>query len=430
MHGRKYLIINAFGRSNRGDSVLLEQCFSEIMLADPQALISVAAFEGADAAAVEFPDIKWTERIGNSAHRGAIGRLQSVVFLTCGLLQLVPGLGFLKKVLPRGQQNTLDEFRASDIIVSAPGGYIHDTNLAYVIALYHIAIGLLLRRITLLAPQSIGPISSSLGRMAAKRILARCNAVCVREGYSDNFVRNTLRIGPDRIVRAGDSAFWDVNVDVDDAETDKNLATVGVAPGEQFVGATVVDWSFPNMGAPNELREAYLSGMAEVIRKTYELHGLRTVIFNQVSSDLGAARRVAIQAGDAALVNEVNFEPPLLRAMIKRSRVFLGTRFHSCIFAMIAGRPTIAISYLPKTEFIMKDLGLSNNTVDINKFDSGDVFALLDNSLGHVSEHALDVELAVASYRDSRVRFSTIITAINSSSKADQIPGNNAYAGS
>ncbi len=43
-----YLIVNAFGRSNRGDSVLLDQCIDQIRIADPSAKITGVVFEDVD----------------------------------------------------------------------------------------------------------------------------------------------------------------------------------------------------------------------------------------------------------------------------------------------------------------------------------------------------------------------------------------------
>ena len=46
----KFMIVNAFGRSNRGDSVLLDECIHEIRAKFPDAEIAGAVFEGIDAA--------------------------------------------------------------------------------------------------------------------------------------------------------------------------------------------------------------------------------------------------------------------------------------------------------------------------------------------------------------------------------------------
>ena len=46
----KFMIVNAFGRSNRGDSVLLDECIHEIRAKFPDAEIAGAVFEGIEAA--------------------------------------------------------------------------------------------------------------------------------------------------------------------------------------------------------------------------------------------------------------------------------------------------------------------------------------------------------------------------------------------
>lgn len=49
---------------------------------------------------------------------------------------------------------------------------------------------------------------------------------------------------------------------------------------------------------------------------------------------------------------------------------FIGTRMHSNIFALSSGIKTLAISYEPKTEGIMKDLGLSEYVIKIENVNS------------------------------------------------------------
>ncbi|MCW1383261.1 polysaccharide pyruvyl transferase family protein [Novosphingobium sp. KCTC 2891] len=406
---RHYLIVNAFGRSNRGDSVLLDQCIAEIRAVDPDARISAAAFEGLDAVRAIHPGVDWSERIGNSAIRGPLGRLLSLAYLALAWAATVPGFDWASRFLSAEQRRTVAAYRSADVVISAPGGYIHDTNLAYVIALFHIMMGTRVGARVILAPQSVGPLSSPIARKMARAVLVHCDALCVREGYSYDFLANELDLPRDRIIETGDSAFWDDHVDTDAEGVATALAEIGVSPGEAFIGATVVDWTFPNLPEQTRLRQRYFEGMAQVIRNLHARFGLRTVLFNQVSSDLDAVREVARMAGDAALVNEVNHEPPILRAMIGRSECFIGTRFHSCIFAMMAFRPVVAISYLPKTAYIMEKLGLESDVVEINEFDAGRAEQLAIAKLDDRSGASARVRLAVEHYRATQPQLREVL---------------------
>ena len=71
----KFMIVNAFGRSNRGDSVLLDECIHEIRAKFPDAQIAGAVFEGIGDAEAVHPTVQWSERIGNTVGGGAANRL-------------------------------------------------------------------------------------------------------------------------------------------------------------------------------------------------------------------------------------------------------------------------------------------------------------------------------------------------------------------
>lgn len=319
MNEKNFLIVNAFGRSNRGDAVLLDQCIDQIRQFDAHAKIAAVTFEGMQSASQVHPDVNWSERLGNSGHEGALAPAVKVMnlVLSFGAIRF-PALG-LERFLPETQRKTIDAYRQADVVVSAPGGYIHDTNFAYLIALFHIWLGRLVGARVVLAPQSVGPLNSRLAKGLARHVLNACDALCVREGYSRDFLVKELALSSERVFETGDGAFWDEAMLEDTVATDAALAEIGLAPGEAFVGMTVTDWNFPNLPDPSTLRQRYQQGMVAAIRHIHQRSGLRVVIFNQVASDLSLARAVAAECPGIALVNQRNYEPEVLRAMIARS---------------------------------------------------------------------------------------------------------------
>jgi len=409
----KIVIINAYGRSNRGDSVLLDECLSEIRIGCLDAEISVAVYEGASKASALHPDVEWSERIGNVSRPGLGFKLFSVAYLLFAYIGAVlPGLGAWR-LLPSGQRKTLAAIKESDLVISAPGGYLHDANLAYLIALFHIKIATILGRPVVLAPKSIGPLNGHLPRFLTRRVLLRVSACCVREQYSFDFVKTQLGL-PDTIVfRAGDSAFWNYDVESDIGLVDREFTDLGVRPGQSILGVTVVNWNFP---ASRDARAEYLryvETMAATIDRIANAHGLTPIIFNQVSDDLDTARAVQECAGCDVVVDRGSREPRLMRAMIARSKVFVGTRFHSCIFALAAGRPTFAISYLPKTTFIMHDLQLVGRDAPIGSFTADDIVSKVSGDLASLASSEQEVRDAVDAYRSRFARLSDVLAELS-----------------
>lgn len=405
----KFMIVNAFGRSNRGDSVLLDECIAEIRAKFPQARIAGAVFEGiADARAVH-PGVAWSERIGN-AGGGAAGRLKSLVYLLAAWASA--WLPFLGGLLPERQRETLEAIRDSDVVISAPGGYIHDTNFAYFIALLHIHLGTIMGKTVILAPQSVGPIARPLSRAVARHVLGKVPFLCARESYSWDFLAHELKLPEKNVYRTGDSAFWNSHVEDDPAPIDGIYESLGVARDAPIFGMTVVKWSFPKSKNPAAMLERYTDAVARAADHMAETYGLTPVIFNQVSEDLPASLAVQRKARCKVIVDQTSREPDILRAMIARSKVFLGTRFHSCIFAMMAGRPTFAIAYLPKTEYIMNDLKLAHRHTPIDAIDYDYLIKHLSKDYEKLDEAEAEIRGAVEVYQRDFTRLQNILGLI------------------
>lgn len=405
----KFMIVNAFGRSNRGDSVLLDECIHEIRAKFPDAQISGAVFEGIEAARAVHPNVAWSERIGNAGGGGA-GRIKAMLYLLAAWFSAwIPSLG---RLLPEKQRQTLDAIRASDVVISAPGGYIHDTNFAYFIALLHIHLGTILGKTVILAPQSVGPIERPLSRAVARHVLGKVPYLCARESYSYDFLAHDLKLPEKNVYRTGDSAFWNTHVEDNPGLIDGIFENLGVPKDKQVFGMTVVKWSFPKSKTAAADLDRYTDAVARAADHMAETYGLQPVIFNQVSEDLPASLDVQRKAMSKVIVDQTSREPDILRAMIARSRVFLGTRFHSCIFSMMAGRPTFAIAYLPKTEYIMNDLKLTHRHSPIDAMDYDYLIKQIGGDFENLSQAEAEIRNAVLVYQKDFTRLQDILGLI------------------
>ena len=405
----KFMIVNAFGRSNRGDSVLLDECIHEIRAKFPNAEIAGAVFEGIEAARAVHPTVAWSERIGNAPGGGA-GRIKALIYLFAAWFSA--WLPFLGKLLPEKQRQTLDAIRRSDVVISAPGGYIHDTNFAYFIALLHIHLGTVMGKTVILAPQSVGPIARPFSRAVARHVLGKVPYLCARESYSWDFLALDLKLPEKNVYRTGDSAFWNTHVEDDPGLIDGLFESLGVAKDKPIFGMTVVKWSFPKSKTAAADLDRYTDAAARAADHMAEAYGLQPVIFNQVSEDLPASLDVQRKAKCKVIVDQTSREPDILRAMIARSKIFLGTRFHSCIFSMMAGRPTFAIAYLPKTEYIMNDLELSHRHTPIDAIDYDYLIGRIAEDYENLSQAEDEIRNAVLVYQKNFTRLQDILGLI------------------
>jgi colanic acid/amylovoran biosynthesis protein len=297
-------------------------------------------------------------------------------------------------------------------VISAPGGYIHDTNFAYFIALLHIHLGTIMGKTVILAPQSVGPIERPFSRAVARHVLGKVPFLCARESYSWDFLALDLKLPEKNVYRTGDSAFWNTHVEDNPDLIDGIFDGLGAAKGAPIFGMTVVKWSFPKSKTAAADLDRYTDAVARAADHMAETYGLQPVIFNQVSEDLPASLDVQRKAKCKVIVDQTSREPDILRAMIARSKVFLGTRFHSCIFSMMAGRPTFAIAYLPKTEYIMNDLKLSHRHTPIDAIDYDYLIKRISGDFENLSQAEDEIRDAVLVYQKNFTRLQDILGLI------------------
>lgn len=409
----KIVIVNAYGRTNRGDSVLLDECINEINNTYSNCSISGVVFEGIDDINQIHPKIEWSERIGNTKYKGNFQYLLTLYYLFISYLIVKFKVKFLKLLLPNEQYETVKNILNADMIISAPGGYIHDTNFAYYIALFHIYLGILLKKEIVLAPQSIGPIKSNIARKIAKYIFNKINFICVREKYSYDFLITELSLNKNTVYHCGDSAFWNEDILNNNLETKRILKDeIGIDLNKPILGLTVIDWRFPHKQNVKELKKEYILKIIKLCEYMHNRYDLQILIYNQVSDDLEIANLIEKECNVKIFVDNISREPNILRMLIQEAKVFVGTRFHSCIFAMIANIPTIAISYLPKTEYIMMDLDLKENVIDINSIELELFFEKVEYNWNNTLESKLKLKNALIHYRQKFPRLSDVLAKV------------------
>lgn len=393
---KKVVIFNVFGHLNMGDAMLLESLLAMIHSANSNAVVEGVAF---DVVSQEkwLPQYRWHERIANKRGGRGLGAKLGQLWLLGIALLLQSSRAFypLRRLLPRRQREAVEALASADVAVSCPGGYLEDSNFAYYLNVVQMLVASRYARTTVMAPQTVGPIVSERGRRAIAYALARVDAPFVREASSVAFVKALFPNGEVTPLLSGDLAFW---YDHRSADVDAQFVALGVDPSEPVVGMTIVDWNFPNTPNPDALKQAYIEMLGHLANRAMA-DGRQVVLFNQVSSDLVLVDRL-LAVAPGIVVDRGERDCGVLSAMIARCEVFLGSRFHSCIFALMGAVPTLAIAYLPKTTGIMADLSLSRYVVDINALERSQIDGIYDDLFARRDEISGELAQAVTAYRE------------------------------
>ena len=159
------------------------------------------------------------------------------------------------------------------------------------------------------------------------------------------------------------------------------------------------------------LHERYMQQMAATISQLL----CRDYIIIMVCSSLGDDDRVvgelvSILENDckSRIPTQIQF-PPIHRwrdfvRVLRASDYLIASRLHSIILGYISDTPSIAISFDPKVDWLMADVGQTDYLLDIGDFRAQDVVDRLDYLMSQrpvVIEHL----------RDYRTRLSTIFAA-------------------
>lgn len=366
---KRILITSVFGYQNRGDWQLtisllriLEETFQDCRID--------ALCRSPETQAAWFPDVTFHRLLGISLRApGVLRFLESSFGFASGLMRtafsLATGIGSTR--LSR-------LYRDADIVVAAAGGYLTDANVSILMHSAHIWLGVLAGKPVVLAPQSVGPLETRLWRRLMRRLLARVDAVCVRDQPSHALARRLM--GADERLRLmPDLAFLDDSADCEAAE--RELLRLGLW-SKPFVCLTVSNGSMANYAGPPPV-EGLLECLARFCEKLREA-GFQVLVWTHVDSDAGIAgdeaamREFSDLAPPNVVVSYARYDPSVVRGIFHYSAAVVAQRLHPCIFAAQRGRPLVAMATGPKFAGVLSMLELEKFVLDGTRPDEDSLY--------------------------------------------------------
>ncbi len=274
-----------------------------------------------------------------------------------------------------------------DLILSAPGNYpvtSASIGLPFVISLFSIILGIILDKPIYLLPQSIGPIRRARERILLKWVLSKCNLVMLREPISYKTVQD-FKLAKGQCLLFPDLAF-DYS-ETSPGEAQRWLSSHGIQSGDPkpLIGITSID--LPQKIRNPDLQMRYDTAIAGAVSRFIKNYGGKAVFFTHVSgspyvtNDQISAERIASlipERSSSIVVIEKTRKPSIHKSAYGLMDIFLGTRMHSNIFAMVEGVPSLAIAYFPKSTGIMEMLGLGRWVIDVQDINASLLYERLE----------------------------------------------------
>ncbi len=378
---------------NRGDALLVETLMDELKAVFPKETKYYGIANHPDLQEKKLSFVEWTQQPGRSDTPNIFRRrIQNAVYSIGTFIYVfmnAPSF-FPSFLLPKSQQQSLLNIKHADIVISCPGGLLVEETTSVLVSLLQLWSAKKFDKKLIIAPQTIGPIKNPLIRKICGYVLRKADIVVVREDFSRKFVVNELNVDPAKVIRGVDMALS--HKKSDPAAGEKVIKELGFTEGEKFLGASVIQWVFPNSSNPGEAQRIYEGKLAQIYKLVHQEMGMRVLIFNQVSSDINAARRVRDLAGDFVIVDEADRDVSVMRSMIGSSHLFLGSRLHSCIFSILEHVPALALAYNYKTDGIMNDIGQSHRVWKIEDFEINEVFKCLKYDMNNRTSRSKEIE--------------------------------------
>lgn len=298
-----------------------------------------------------------------------------------GLFLHLVKLSSLTRFLNKNQDESINEFYTADLVVMKGGQYIYNDQGGVRGFLYLIRMltPLFLRKDIIIMGQSIGPIQGKLSKSLTKLALKRAKSILAREQKTIDYLKSDLGVFHN-VQPIPDMAFF----------FSTEIASVSVQDGPPLIGITVVNWYFPGEKNIEKCRESYAEKIAITVNTLNKENSYNFVFIPQVTvehhgeSDLQMIDKI-VRKLDADVEHSVIKEDLSIDKILKtykKCRLLIGTRLHSCILALCANTPVIAIRYQGfKTEGIMRSLGLEHNVIEINNFTAEQLTMLINKAI-------------------------------------------------
>lgn len=286
--------------------------------------------------------------------------------LLLSLLLLLPGIRKIGETfLSSEQRKTLQILEQSDAVFVKGGGLLQTyggwtSTYAMYFWVYPILLAWSRNKKIYVMPNSFGPFQGPFVRKIAKWALKKCTLLTARETRSENVMKKELHLMP--------QVFPDLGFFLNKSELTKEklCSTFELPENRKWVAITVRPYRFPNEEDPAGIYGRFIQEMSLFIRWLYQSGYMPVLVEHTLAVHSHEDDRACIQAIVQSLpreayrlVSETAFDCRDLKAVYGYCDYLVGTRFHSVIFALSSGIPSLAITYAGnKAEGIMHDMGL------------------------------------------------------------------------
>lgn len=302
--------------------------------------------------------------------------------------------------LSRQEKLAYSDYKKSDIVITCGGSFLTD---AYALDLTLLGFDIALNAglPTYLIGQSLGPFKSSDKKKQVAKRLIKMEKIIVRDHRS---YLEAIDMGCDekRVFEAKDMAF--------NLKVEKNSRIFNTS--DLTIGVSVRKWTFPYSENSEADYNSYIKTMAEFTSLLIEKHNAKIIFISTCQGDESYSFKDHLVAKeivshmDHLNINSVSIisefqSPETFLNNLDAIDIFIGTRMHACILALLKNIPTLNICYEFKSKELFNSMGLGNFVCDIENLE-------LDSLSQKAEKLLLDHESISTTIHTKTVEFRTI----------------------
>ncbi|MBE5821735.1 MAG: polysaccharide pyruvyl transferase CsaB [Clostridiales bacterium] len=244
----------------------------------------------------------------------------------------------------------MSEIKKSDILISGGGTLLQDiTTVASIwYYLFIILLGIFLKKETYILFQGMGPINNKFNIWLTRKILSKVNYIVLRDNKSLEEMKR-LEFDISRTIVATDLIFG-LKVPEEKENTQLIKKYIQNYSNEKtYIGVSLRPWK----NIRNEVN------FARVLDKIANEHNAEIVFIPfHKSQDYAFTVKVIEKMETKNHLIYGEFLPSQVAGLMSLMSLNIGVRLHSLVFSTIANVPTIGISYDPKIDGFLQDIGM------------------------------------------------------------------------
>jgi polysaccharide pyruvyl transferase WcaK-like protein len=293
--------------------------------------------------------------------------------------------------------------RAQDLVIVSGGGQMSEEwggPWGQPFALFKWAVLARTARVPyVIASVGVGKVTSPTARSLLSAALRMARYRSYRDENSRAFAAGLLPVA------SKDPIVPDVVLSLPSSEIPRPAGIRAIAQGRPTIAISPIAYAKPRKWPSQDraLYDRYISEMARVVSQLLERGHFLVIICSCLWDDESAIADLLGRLDDQSkqrLARQIHIPPIATWKDVVASLLdvdyLIASRLHSVILGWVVQKPTVAISFDAKVDWVMADLGQSEYLLQIREFTAGNVMEALDR----LSLRRNDVVEQLASCRD------------------------------